>query len=178
MKGDTTSSRLFKRILVAIDGSDQSVYAADLAAELAHEIDAQVVLVHVVSIGGGFNPELARVRPDVREQYLAAGESMLSQVKERIAPLTQADLVLRDGYAAEEIVAVATLFDIDLIVMGTHGRGRIGHAVLGSVANEVMRMATCPVLTVTHAFSRDPLATKEACNGTDRADALAAAAAQ
>jgi nucleotide-binding universal stress UspA family protein len=58
------------------------------------------------------------------------------------------ELVLRPGTVHVEIVRYAKERDIDLIVMGTHGRGLVAHAVLGSVAERVVRYAPCPVLTV------------------------------
>ena len=62
-----------------------------------------------------------------------------------------ARVVLRTGAPYEEIGALATDERADLVVMGTHGRGGVGRALLGSVADRVVRMAPCPVLTV-----RDP----------------------
>jgi nucleotide-binding universal stress UspA family protein len=52
------------------------------------------------------------------------------------------------GYPSQEIVGYAQASDVDLIVMGTHGRGPIGHLLLGSVAENVVRRSPCPVLTV------------------------------
>jgi nucleotide-binding universal stress UspA family protein len=58
--------------------------------------------------------------------------------------------VFRSGSPAAEIVKYAAEADIDLIVMGTHGRGFVAHVVMGSVAEKVVRSAPCPVLTVRH----------------------------
>jgi nucleotide-binding universal stress UspA family protein len=58
------------------------------------------------------------------------------------------DYLLADGVAAEEIVHAAVDHKCDLIVMGTHGRSGLGRLVMGSVAEEVMRKAPCPVLTL------------------------------
>ena len=60
------------------------------------------------------------------------------------------ELVTQVGHPFVEIVRYAREHEIDLIVMGTHGRGPIGHMLMGSVAEKVVRKAPCPVLTVRH----------------------------
>jgi nucleotide-binding universal stress UspA family protein len=82
--------------------------------------------------------------------------SLDDAIRERLAkilsPAEQKELKpvfeLRSGFAAAEIVRYAKEQNIDLIVMGTHGRGFVAHAVMGSVAEKVVRTAPCPVLTV------------------------------
>jgi nucleotide-binding universal stress UspA family protein len=63
-------------------------------------------------------------------------------------PETTVTSRLEEGIPAEEIVRVAREVEADLIVMGTHGRSGLGRLLLGSVAEQVMRHATCPVLTL------------------------------
>jgi len=62
----------------------------------------------------------------------------------------RARLLTRVGHPFVEVVRYAREESIDLIVMGTHGRGAVGHLLLGSVAERVVRKAPCPVLTVRH----------------------------
>jgi len=85
-------------------------------------------------------------------------ENMENDARERLQNLLtevdrdrfKAELVTRRGSPFVEIVRYAKDRDIDLIVMGTHGRGPIAHMLLGSVAEQVVRKAPCPVLTVRH----------------------------
>ena len=142
---------VFKRILVAVDESHQAEFATGVASRLAGELKARIILVHVAPATGVFTPEFAFVEPEMRSQYLRAGEAVLNQAKARVPDTIPVETVLRQGVAADQIVDVATAFDADLIVIGTHGRGRFAQAVVGSVAAAVARKATCPVLTVGHA---------------------------
>ena len=143
------------KILVPVDFSDGSRAALELAASFAKRFDASMELLHVwapptmvpmplvVVTSGAEQPmtleELART---------TAG----TQMKDLVEPLrkqgieTHARVAI--GTPAREIVDLATLGHFDLIVMGTHGRGLIAHALLGSVAEKVVRHAQCPVLTV------------------------------
>lgn len=143
-------SPVFHRILVPIDGSAQSDYAVDLACALASEMDAQVVVLHVVRLGDALDAQLGSVAPNLRDESLRNGEALLNEITRRIPIGVDVESVLREGDPAGEIVAVGILFDVDLIVIGTHSRGRTGAAVLGSVAREVARRARCPVLMVAH----------------------------
>jgi len=85
-------------------------------------------------------------------------EEMERQARERLDQVLTADektrfkaeTALRMGSAFVEVVRYAREQGIDLIVMGTHGRGAIAHMLLGSVAERVVRKAPCPVLTVRH----------------------------
>jgi nucleotide-binding universal stress UspA family protein len=94
----------------------------------------------------------AFIMPKVREVLEAArtfGEAALEEwVAKARAEGLSARAALRTGVAYQEIVALAVDERADLIVIGTHGRGGIDRALLGSVADRVVRLARCPVLTV------------------------------
>jgi nucleotide-binding universal stress UspA family protein len=137
----------FKRILVPHDFSDTSHAAVNYGIALARAFGARLHFLYV--------SDRAQVQLET-EFPLGLDGAVQDAVRERllkiIAPSEQAELkpefAVRPGSPAGEIVRYATDNGIDLVVMGTHGRGVVGHAVLGSVAEKVVRMARCPVLTV------------------------------
>lgn len=142
----------FKRILVAVDGSDQSDFAVDAAARLARQLSPDVVLLNVFWIEYGASPELGVISPEIRGKRIEIGKALLEMTKSEMPDPTRVEKVLREGDPAEEILATARLYNADLIIMGTHGRGRVAEVFMGSVAHAVTRKATCPVLTVSHAL--------------------------
>ena len=142
---------MFYRIVVATDFSECAQEAWELARRIAAAPGSALVLTHVLTevplYGEGvFNIETARkVRDGARKWAETALEDWVG--KARAAGLS-ARAALRTGVPHEEIVALAQDERADLIVIGTHGRGGINRALLGSVADRVVRLAPCPVLTV------------------------------
>ncbi len=144
----------FKRILVPVDFSPHSERAAALAAELAKTFGASLTVLHVYSIPTYPLPEgYIIASPETVAELMTKISSALKEVKTRVlargAPHVESLLV--EGSAFAEIVRTAREKQHDLIVMGTHGRTGLKHALMGSVAEKVVRKAHCPVLTV-----RDP----------------------
>lgn len=143
----------FKRIVVATDFSRASDLAVQYARTLALRFGATVHIVHVVEEPFPISPELyVHEIPDFRERLVKEARRQLDVTVQEVpdVPVTSGVLV---GTVARRIVEAATSADADLIVMGTHGRGALGHLLVGSVAERVVRSALCPVLTV-----RDPQA--------------------
>jgi nucleotide-binding universal stress UspA family protein len=138
----------FKRILVATDFSHSSEKALHHAIAIARHFDATLYLTHVVSALG-----FVLAGPDAT---LAASEAALRDVRRLEDRLSASgvltgvnhEIVVREGDLWEQIQDVVKDEDIDLIVVGTHGRSGIRKVVLGSVAEEIFRHASCPVLTV------------------------------
>lgn len=136
-----------RRILHPTDFSDLSRSALDLAAALARDHGAELLVLHVAP------PPVAGVIDGVTVE-LPTG--WLDETRDRLARVRPADPAvpvahrLEMGDAGREIVRVATEAGADLIVLGTHGRGGLSRLVVGSVAEMVMRKAPCPVLTVKH----------------------------
>jgi nucleotide-binding universal stress UspA family protein len=142
----------FKNILVPTDFSEGSKGALDCARKLADALHASLTILHTVEYpfpvaeyagSYGFSQEFYdRADADARrglEAVLTADE----QVRYR------ATLVLRTGLAAQEILAYLREHDdIDLVVMATHGRGGLMHLMMGSVAEKIVRTASCPVVIV------------------------------
>ncbi len=147
---DHTTGRIFKRIMVALDNSEQSGFAGRLAARLAMELGCDLSLIHVVHIPPMVNPDLAFEQIEMHPAMLEGGQSLLDRTAKRLAAFAPIEQVLREGDPATEIADAATRLGADLIVLGTHGRGRFASAVVGSVAQGVMRKATCPVLCIAH----------------------------
>jgi nucleotide-binding universal stress UspA family protein len=139
-----------RRILCPTDFSEGAAAATEQALSLAHAFGGTVTLFHVYSVpsyvfpdGSTFvaGPEVTtRIADDVSNALAAAARS--AEGRSGVPVLTRSAI----GAPFEEILRVAG--DFDLIVMGTHGRTGLRHLVLGSVAEKVVRHASCPVLTV------------------------------
>jgi nucleotide-binding universal stress UspA family protein len=135
-----------KKILVPIDFGDASDAALVYGRNLARNFGADLHVMHVM--------ENLFLRPMANNPAtIEAG--IASQVSERITDDDRRNLhavaVLRKSDTpAEEIVRYADEEAIDLVVMGTHGRVKVAHFFMGSVAEKVVRAASCPVLTVRH----------------------------
>jgi nucleotide-binding universal stress UspA family protein len=142
---------MFYRIIVPTDFSSCAEEAWRIAQRLAGMSGAELVLTHVLTEAPLFR-EGPFIMPKVREVFEAArsfGETALEEwVAKARAEGLSARAALRTGVAYAEIVALAVDERADLVVIGTHGRGGIDRALLGSVADRVVRLAPCPVLTV------------------------------
>jgi len=134
---------MFTRILVPTDFSKPSDAALAHARRLAGSTGATLHVLHVVD-----NMFLRAVLADPRDYETVALRQLQDRVpvEDRGAPAVL--VVERSSEPADEITSYARAHDIDLIVMGTHGRGRMAHLLLGSVAEKVARTAPCPVLTM------------------------------
>jgi nucleotide-binding universal stress UspA family protein len=140
-----------RSILLTTDFSETSAEAFAAATGLAAKFGARITVVHV---------EDDRVSPLLVE-YMAVGLESIRQrqvenAKRQLAEFVAKHLVSDAEYDLEvslgvphaEIVRLATERDVDLIVMATHGRGFISHAMMGSTTERVLRRAPCPVLVV------------------------------
>ena len=142
------------KVLVPTDFSESSAAALDHAHALCRRFGSKLVLMHVVETTGFTNivssSGYAAVIPDLFDEILACARGQLeSLVTEKDRQAFPVETILRvTGRPAREIVRVATDEHVDLIVMGTQGRRGLSHLVLGSVAEEVVRTARCPVLTL------------------------------
>ena len=141
----------FKKILVPYDFSDPSKYALHSAADVARRYEAPITLMHVCDSQLFSVPESYLLYDASRlPQFLASLEKQLETVKHELMAVdvmqVQTQVVQGSPYA--EIVRHAADGLYDLIVMGTHGRTGLAHALMGSVAERVVRTAPCAVLTV------------------------------
>lgn len=133
-------------IMIAVDFEDASRRAIELAKELAAPLEASLVLVHTYDLPVYTYPGLEpSVLPGFHAEVTTAARDALAALSEEVGI---ADAMLREGDPAREILAAAHERRATMIVMGTHGRRGLAHAILGSVAERVIRQADLPVLTV------------------------------
>ena len=139
----------FHKIMCPVDFSPSSREALDVAARLARESNAPLVLAHVwepsrfaISADFGLSPQVVQALFDTQEAELAKWKTLARELG-----VKEVATCMRTGAPWDQIVSVARDDQaIDLIVMGTHGRTGLKHALLGSVAEKVVRHAPCPVL--------------------------------
>jgi nucleotide-binding universal stress UspA family protein len=122
----------YRRILVPIDGSDHSLQVVQPAGELAALFGADVVLVHVV------DPE----SPSAPMPQIERAQGILRELG------VKAEVEVRQGDPATEILSVATQRSVDLIALASHGRTGMSRWVLGSVAEKLLRTSSLPTLVV------------------------------
>jgi len=145
---------LIKRVLVATDFSEPSDAALTYGRELARTFAATLHVLHVtdnMTLQYGLEG-YSTLLPEMQEDVEASARQQLDgliTVQDRLA-LQAKPVVITAVAKAVAIVDYATDHAIDLIVMGTHGRGAISHLLMGSIAERVVRTAPCPVLTVHH----------------------------
>jgi nucleotide-binding universal stress UspA family protein len=125
---------MYKRVMVTLDGSELAQTALQHALGLCRALGATLVLLHVRDARQG-SPEAARRFLDfTRRQHANDGVAI--------------ETIVREGPVAEAIVRAAEEEQVDVIAMATHGRSGLQRAVYGSVAEQVLRSATKPVLLV------------------------------
>jgi len=150
------------RILAPTDFSKFSGFALEWAAYLAVCMKAELVLLHVITEEEGQIVEeivgegaIVRIPKGVRQNVVDERKKMFKeQLKMAVSSEVQKSLkveeVLKIGNPFLEVIKVAKEKDVDLIVMGTHGRTGLAHVLIGSVAEKVVHHAHCPVLTIKH----------------------------
>jgi nucleotide-binding universal stress UspA family protein len=142
----TKTSAAFKHILVATDFSEPSRRALVDALALASEHQSHVSVVHVLHLDRQYAalecpPELDLARIDAEQQ--------LKSVVKELGPEQQIDTaVVKQGPVADVVASLVEEKGIDLLVIGTRGRGGLRKLALGSVAEELLRIAPCPVMTI------------------------------
>jgi nucleotide-binding universal stress UspA family protein len=143
-------SKPIKRIIVATDFSEGSDGAMERAFAIAKALGASVDLVHVLDTSLFMAPASLGAMPLIEPEALL--EEVDKALVARVERAQAAGLVCQsdslDGYPAREIVRHAQKTGADLIVLGTHGRTGVAHAILGSVAERVVQHASCPVLVI------------------------------
>ena len=141
----------WKRICCPIDFSDASRAAMEVAADLARRNAGELTLLHAYPIPGYTFPDGSvvaspKMMQDLADQAARHIEEWRAEAERLGAPRVSAVTVV--GEPAGEIVAYAAEQRVELLVLGTHGRTGLEHALMGSVAERVVRRARCPVLTV------------------------------
>jgi nucleotide-binding universal stress UspA family protein len=139
----------FRRLLVPVDFSDSSAHALCHAVELAAEFGGSLLIVHVVPADYGW---LGIGRDDLRELDCSlqqqAADRLRTFADESVGRNVPADLEVRLGRPAEEIVRSASESKCDAIVLSTRGVTGLDRYFIGSVADRVARLAACPVFLI------------------------------
>ncbi len=144
-----------KKILVAVDGSDHSMAAVDLAADIARKYDAELLMLHVVRRGRAMDealkygptdhigPEAVGIIERISKEVL---DKAVARVESSGGP--KARTMSHEGNVARQIIDMANKEKVDLIVLGSRGREGLPGLLLGSVSQKVVSVAPCPTLVV------------------------------
>ena len=144
---------MFKKILVAVDGSDPSMRALDFAAQLSAENQAELTVLTIVPhlpplMVEDITPEyIPRYQDELETSYIKLLNETAKKLKEKHPTLNTVPIVMQ-GKPAKIIVQVSRDREVDLIVIGNRGIGGIATWMLGSVSRQVVESCTVPVLVV------------------------------
>jgi nucleotide-binding universal stress UspA family protein len=144
---------MFKTVLVPLDGSLRAEYALPIAAQIARHTGSMLVLVRVVSFATEYWPMVPAPAPPVMRSAVDGELQEAAIYLKHVASSAQLEgieaiTIARHGVTAPVILAVATEYHADLIVMGSHGHTGVAHVLLGSVAEKIARHASVPVLVL------------------------------
>ncbi|PLX65870.1 MAG: universal stress protein [Denitrovibrio sp.] len=140
------------KILYTTDFSDPSACALNYAAEMAKKFDAELVMLHVLldesQMVSFYLPQLTvkNLSKDMEDGATAKMEEFINETA--VLNGLEYTCVMVKGIADDEIIKYSKENDIDMIIIGTHGRTGFEHVIFGSTAEKVVRAASCPVLTV------------------------------
>jgi nucleotide-binding universal stress UspA family protein len=142
-------NRIFRRIVVATDFNESAKKALDLATSLAVSMEAELTVVHVLEIPAYAYGTMSFAAEDLITPFETAAEQMLASTMTEVrAKCPRAKGVVVKGVPWLKLLETAKGREADLVVLGTHGRRGLTRAVLGSVAEKVVRVSPIPVLTV------------------------------
>lgn len=136
----------YRKILCPIDFDDNSLGALDKAIEIARHFGATVALVHAVPLVVQFGD--VPIPVDLYEDREKAARVKLAEIAAQKLAGVEHESIVYTGDVAASILQAVDKFNPDLLVMATHGRTGLARLFLGSVAEGVVRKASCPVLTV------------------------------
>ena len=139
------------RILAPVDFSTGSEASVEYAAALAQTLRATVTLFHVYQMPdllGGIVPGADNAADAERDRTSAQEWLDKLRVETQKHRGIEIDSALVHGSAAQEIISFSSSGGFDIVVMGTHGRTGLRHVLMGSVAEQVVRRARCPILTI------------------------------
>ena len=146
---------MFKKLLVALDGSDHARKALDLAGDLAVKYDAELLVLHAVT-NWNVSKELQRyaevehLKVSPQHLYQVVGEKLVREAELHLQSrgLKRVTPIVEDGDPATTIVATAKARGVDLIVMGSRGLSDVKGLLMGSVSHKVAHLAPCTCITV------------------------------
>ena len=143
-----------KRILCPIDFSDSADHAMRYASALSETFGAELTLLHVVAPVVAALPGETALPDTLQADIDELTDACRNRLEQTVGKLAASGLTVQhkvlNGVPFIEIIRYARDAETDLIVMGTHGRTGLGHLLIGSVAERVVRKSPCPVLTIRH----------------------------
>jgi nucleotide-binding universal stress UspA family protein len=151
----------FKNILLATDFSDVSRKAVPYAAGIANRYGSKIYLVHVIPPEARIPVPMEHLPAPMDRSRVEADREMKEFLRGDWLGETPHEVLLERGPVWDALSGLIKQDEIDLLVLGTHGRGGLKKVILGSVAEELFRLASCPVLTVGPAVPANPEGAKE-----------------
>jgi nucleotide-binding universal stress UspA family protein len=142
-----TNSKLFEKILIATDGSEKNKSAVEEAVKIARACGSTVYAIYVMDESLMKSAIEVPIAEDLYRRIRDEGEKAVNRVKESAQGVNLETFIL-SGRPARVITEFAEQKAVDLIVVGTQGKSGIERFLLGSVADEVIRTADCPVLAI------------------------------
>ena len=142
---------MYKRILIATDGSDKSMKAAEEGMELAKALGAQVIALNVINevVIASAVRQLGSDRKEVEERLKVAGEKAVDNIKAMGAKMgVNVDAIVTIGAPANTVIDMAGAEQADLIIMGSQRESGATKLLIGRVVQKVLYWATIPVLVV------------------------------
>ena len=138
-----------KNILCPVDHSDCSKEALKYAVSFAIKDNSKLYLLHVIDIRT-FDESINAMTPQIPDDKTLAQlkTKLLDCIPEEMRDDMNVEALVVQGIPFVEIISTAKRNDVDMIVLGSHGRTGISHMMMGSVSEKVVRKAPCPVLTV------------------------------
>jgi nucleotide-binding universal stress UspA family protein len=143
------ASKLFRKVLIATDGSEYTKKAIDYGIELAINTGAKLQAIYVVDTGGYKSIPLSAPQECAYSILRQEGDMAIKYVADRVeAAGLEVEGIIAEGHPADEIIKYAEKNSIDLIVMGTLGKSGLDRFLMGSVADKVIRNSKIPVIAV------------------------------
>lgn len=138
----------FRRVLIAVDSEPVAVRAAETGVDLAQSLGAEVAFINVVDSALAYPGDTGTPASELIAAAKLEAKELVSALRQRLLPQSAAIDFIQVGAPSEEIVKAAKEWSADLLVIGSHGRSGMQRALLGSVAETVMRHAPCPVVVI------------------------------
>ncbi|AKB28061.1 Universal stress protein [Methanosarcina siciliae T4/M] len=143
------SSELYRNIVIASDGSENSRRAISCGIEIAKLSGATIHALYVVDTPSVISEDWTAGKEAIREMMMNSGKKVISKIKKIVEESgVEVKEVLLEGYPANEIINFAENNNMDLIVMGTLGKTGFERLLMGSVAEKVVRHSKVPVVVV------------------------------
>lgn len=137
------------KIVLPTDFSEASMAALDWARKMAAQLDAELHVITIVQSPVIFQPTVSVSYPTLEDLRGEGMKRLKAFEKEHLGGLDQkTELAVMTGRASDEIVRYAEETDATMIVMATHGHSGLAHIIIGSTTENVVRHATCPVLSI------------------------------